>query len=168
MKKKLTFITTAGLIAALYVALTYLCSALGLASGVIQVRFSEALAALCLFTPAAVPGLFIGCVISNLVTGCLPLDVVFGSLATLIGSFFAWYLRKHPIPALLMPVASNTLVVPFVLKLVYEVGDAWWFCFVTVFAGEVISCVILGYILYISLEKSGLGEKLRVMTVSKK
>lgn len=73
-------------IAASYVVLTFLANALGLSSGVIQLRFSEALTILPVFTPAAVPGLFAGCLLANILTGCLPLDVIFGSLATLLGA----------------------------------------------------------------------------------
>ena len=83
--KKVLLIVQAALIAAIYVVLTYFISAFNLASGAIQVRISEALTILPVFTPAAIPGLFIGCLLSNLLTGCMPLDVVFGSLATLIG-----------------------------------------------------------------------------------
>ena len=81
-----------GIIAALYVALTYLANLLGLASGAIQVRFSEALTILPVFTPAAIPGLFVGCVLSNILTGCMPLDVLFGSIATLLGAVGTYFL----------------------------------------------------------------------------
>ena len=81
--KKLVFICQAAVIAALYVVLTYVFSAF--ASGVIQVRVSEALTILPAFTPAAIPGLVIGCLLSNTLTGCVLLDIIFGSVATLIG-----------------------------------------------------------------------------------
>ena len=93
--KKVLLIVQAALIAAIYVVLTYFISAFNLASGAIQVRISEALTSLPVFTPAAIPGLFIGCLLSNLLTGCMPLDVVFGSLATLIGACGTYALRKH-------------------------------------------------------------------------
>ena len=83
---KALLVATGGVIAALYVVLTVIANALGLASGAIQVRFSEALTILPVFTPAAIPGLTVGCVLANLITGCAPWDVVFGSLATLIGA----------------------------------------------------------------------------------
>ena len=82
--KKLVFICQAAVIAALYVVLTYVFSAF--ASGVIQVRVSEALTILPAFTPAAIPGLVIGCLLSNTLTGCVLLDIIFGSVATLIGA----------------------------------------------------------------------------------
>ena len=87
--KKVLFITQASMIAALYVVLTLLANALGLANYAIQIRFSEALTILPFFTPAAIPGLTIGCLLSNLLTGCMPLDILFGSLATLLGAFIS-------------------------------------------------------------------------------
>lgn len=93
--KKVLFTTQAAMIAALYVVLTMLANALGLANHAIQVRFSEALTILPYFTPAAIPGLTIGCVISNLLTGCMPLDVVFGSCATLLGAVGTYLFRKY-------------------------------------------------------------------------
>ena len=85
----------AAMIAALYVVLTFAANALGLANYVVQIRFSEALTILPFFTPAAIPGLFVGCMLSNILTGCMPLDIVFGSLATLIGAFGTYALRKN-------------------------------------------------------------------------
>ena len=86
ISKKTRFIAHASIIAALYIVLTYIATLLGLSSGVIQVRFSEALTVLAAFTPAAIPGLFIGCLLSNIFAGGVIWDVVFGSLATLIGA----------------------------------------------------------------------------------
>ena len=83
----------AALIAAMYVVLTWLANIFGLANGAIQVRFSEALTILPYFTPAAIPGLFVGCIISNTITGAAVWDILFGSLATLIGAFFTYKLR---------------------------------------------------------------------------
>ena len=91
--KKLVFICQAAVIAALYVVLTYVFSAF--ASGVIQVRVSEALTVLPAFTPAAIPGLVIGCLLSNTLTGCVLLDIIFGSVATLIGALGSYALRPH-------------------------------------------------------------------------
>ena len=93
-RKKLVNFAVGAIIAALYVVLTYLASAMGLSSGVIQVRFSEALTILPIFTPAAIHGLFVGCLLSNLLTGCALWDVVFGSLATLLGAIFTYLLRR--------------------------------------------------------------------------
>ena len=142
-----------GLIAALYVVLTVLAAQFNLASGAIQVRFSEALTILPVFTPAAIPGLTVGCVLANLITGCAPWDVVFGSLATLIGALGTWLLRKKPMLAWIPPVISNVAIVPIVLQKVYGVPDAWWYLALTVGAGEVISCGILGLLLYQGVKK---------------
>ena len=142
-----------GIIAALYVALTYLANLMGLASGAIQVRFSEALTILPVFSTSAIPGLTVGCVLANLLTGCAPWDVVFGSLATLIGALGTWLLRKKPMLAWIPPVLSNVAIVPIVLQKVYGVPDAWWYLALTVGAGEVISCGILGLLLYQGVKK---------------
>ena len=150
---KALMVATGGVIAAMYVVLTVIANALGLASGAIQVRFSEALTILPVFTPAAIPGLTIGCVLANLITGCAPWDVVFGSLATLIGALGTWLLRKKPMLAWIPPVLSNVAIVPIVLQKVYGVPDAWWYLALTVGAGEVISCGILGLLLYHGAKK---------------
>lgn len=153
MNKKVKFITQAAVIAALYTVLTLFISAFNLASGAIQIRISEALCILPIFTPAAIPGLFIGCLISNTVTGCLLPDIIFGSLATLVGAVGAYLLRKTKFVFTLPPVLANAIVVPFVLKYAYGLGDAWWFLAVTVGIGEVISICILGMILKAALWK---------------
>ena len=141
-----------GAIAALYVVLTLVAQAFGLASGAIQVRLSEALTILPVFTAAAVPGLTVGCVLANLITGCAMWDVVFGSLATLLGAIGTRLLRSKPLIAWIPPVLSNAIIVPIVLQKVYGVPDAWWYLVLTVGAGEVISCGILGLLLYHSIK----------------
>ncbi len=146
-----------GAIAALYVVLTMVAQAFGLASGAIQVRISEALTILPCFTASAVPGLTVGCLLANLITGCAMWDVVFGSLATLIGALGTLALKKKPLLAWIPPVLSNAVIVPFVLQRVYGVPDAWWYLALTVGAGEVISCGVLGLLLYKALLK---GPKL--------
>lgn len=149
--KKLVFICQAAVIAALYVVLTYVFSAF--ASGVIQVRVSEALTILPAFTPAAIPGLVLGCLLSNTLTGCVLLDIIFGSVATLIGALGSYALRRHtwlvPIP----PIVSNMIIVPFVLRYAYGATDAFPFMIATVGAGEIISCYLLGMLLYGALKK---------------
>ena len=92
--KKVLFITQAAVIAALYVVLTQFANMLGLANGAIQVRFSEALTILPFFTPAAIPGLAIGCFLSNVLTGCALYDIIFGTIATLIGAVGTYLLRR--------------------------------------------------------------------------
>jgi uncharacterized membrane protein len=146
-------LANAGMIAALYVVLTWIANLAGLASGAIQVRLSEALTILPVFTPAAIPGLTIGCVLANWVTGCLPWDIVFGSLATLIGAVGTRVLKKNPYIAWIPPVVSNMAIVPIVLQKVYGLTDAWWYLVLTVGAGEVISCGVLGLLLYQSLKR---------------
>lgn len=142
----------AAMIAALYVVLTFIANALGLASQAIQVRFSEALTILPYFTPAAIPGLFIGCLLSNILTGCALPDIIFGSLATLLGAVFTYKLRSCKWLAPVPPIVANALVVPFVLLYAYGVRPLW-FSFVTVTIGEILSCGILGMLLLLALNK---------------
>ena len=142
----------AAMIAALYVVLTFLANAIGLANYAIQVRFSEALTILPYFTPAAIPGLFIGCLISNTLTGCALPDIIFGSLATLIGAVFTYRLRQHKWMAPIPPIVANMIIVPFVLLYAYGIRPLW-FSFLTVTAGEIISCGLLGMLLLFTLEK---------------
>ena len=139
---------TGGMIAAIYVVLTVLAAQFNLANGAIQVRFSEALTILPVFTVAAVPGLTVGCILANLLTGCAAWDVVFGSLATLIGAVGTRLLRQRPLLAWIPPVISNAAIVPVILMKVYGVEDAWWFLVLTVGAGELISCGLLGLLLW--------------------
>ena len=104
-----------------------------------------------MFTPAAIPGLAIGCLLSNLFTGSIIIDIIFGSIATLIGAIFT-------IAALLSPVLSNTIIIPIILKYAYHAEDAYWFMTITVFAGEFISAGILGYILRRALKARRLNK----------
>ena len=153
-------LTQGAMIAALYVVLTFIANLAGLASGVIQVRLSEALTILPVFTAAAVPGLAVGCVLANLLTGCAIWDVVFGSLATLIGAVGTHFLRKKsPVLAVLPPILSNIIIVPLVLQRVYGVEDAYWYLAMTVGAGEIISCGVLGLLLYRSLKNTKIFHK---------
>ncbi len=158
--KNVTHLTQAALIAALYVVLTFIANAFGLANYSVQVRFSEALTILPYFTPAAIPGLFIGCLLSNILTGCALPDIIFGSLATLLGALGTYALRKWKWCAPICPIAANTLIVPLILIYGYGLlveGMSTLQCFgfycLTVGAGEVISCGILGMILLFVLEK---------------
>ncbi len=147
--KRILFITQAAMIAAIYTVMTYFINALGLANGAIQIRISEALTILPAFTPAAVPGLFVGCLLSNTLTGCAIWDILLGSLATLIGAFGTRLLRKRsslllPLP----PILANTLFVPFILQYVYLAPGGIVYLMLSVGIGEVISCGILGLVLY--------------------
>lgn len=154
------FLAQAAMTAALYIVLTFIANAFGLANYAIQVRFSEALTILPFFTPAAIPGLFIGCLLSNILTGCALPDILFGSLATLLGALGTYALRKWKWCAPICPILANMVVVPLVL--VYGYGlliegmsliQCLGFYCLTVGAGEVISCGILGMLLLAVLEK---------------
>lgn len=147
------FVCTAALIAALYVGLTLISNAMGLASGEIQFRISEALCALGLFTPAAIPGVSVGCFLANLLTGCAAPDVIFGSLASLIGMLGAYALRKLPFVALLPYVLANVVIVPFVLSYAYGIETAWWLLALSVGVGEIVCAYIGGLALYFALKK---------------
>lgn len=147
MKKGSIGIVKAGVIAGIYVVLTFVAAALGLSSGTIQVRFSEALCVLPVFMPQAVPGLFVGCILANTLTGALPMDILFGSIATLIGALGTRLLRKNRILALLPPILSNTIIIPFVLKFTYGIPGSVGYFMLTVGLGEVISCGVLGWLL---------------------
>ncbi|MBO5450779.1 MAG: QueT transporter family protein [Lachnospiraceae bacterium] len=151
--KKAYFITQAAVIAALYVVLTLFINAFDLASGAIQVRISEALTILPYFTPAAVPGLFIGCLLSNFMTGAAIWDIIFGSLATLIGAIGTYLLRKWKWCAPLPPILSNTIIIPFVLTYAYGIPGGIPFFMLTVGAGEVLSCGVFGMILLFALQR---------------
>ena len=158
-KKRRTtlYITQGAIIAALYVALTELSTLVGLSSGAIQFRISEALCVLPAFTPAAIPGLFIGCLISNLLAGGIPLDIIFGAVATLIGAIGAFLLRRCRWLVPLPTVIANVLIVPPILKYAYGVPyaigthSALPFFMLTVGIGEVVCAYILGIALYSTL-----------------
>ena len=153
MKNKGTlFLVQAAAIAAVYVVLTTVFAAFSF--GEVQVRISEALTILPAFTPAAIPGLFVGCIISNFLGGAILMDVIFGSIATLIGAVFTYKLRGSskwlaPLP----PIVANALIVPFTLFYGYGVNLPIPFMMLTVGIGEVISCGVLGMILYGALNK---------------
>ena len=147
------------MVAASYVVLTYLSAVMGLSSGVIQCRLSEVLCVLPYFMGwCAVPGLAVGCLLANLLTGCVIYDVIFGSLATLLGALGAYALRKLPLRRVrfLLPVATvlaNAVIVPFVLQYAYHVPDAWWFLCLTVTVGEVIAAGVGGVLMSFLLER---------------
>lgn len=146
------------MIAALYVVLSFLSNAFGLASGAIQIRISEALTVLPYFTPAAILGVSIGCFLFNLLSGAAILDIIFGTIATLLGTLLTYFIGTWakkikwmrfllPIP----PILSNALIVPWVLKTAYGLSDAYWYLSFTVGFGEVISCGVLGMILFFAV-----------------
>ena len=151
--RKAYFITQAAVIAAVYVVLTLAINAFDLANGAIQVRVSEALTILPYFTPAAIPGLFVGCLLSNFLTGAPIWDVMFGSLATLLGAAGTYMLRRQKWLAPIPPVISNVLIIPPVLHVAYGLPGGIPFFMLTVGIGEVISCGILGMLLLFLLQK---------------
>ena len=140
------------MIAALYVVLTILFAPFSF--GEIQVRIAESLTILPFFTPAAIPGLFAGCIIANLVGGAILPDIVFGSLATLLGAFFTYTLRrKNRFFAPMPPILANALIVPLILRYAYGINLPIYYLIVSVGIGEVVSCGILGTILFTPLYK---------------
>ena len=153
MKNKSTmFLVQAAAIGAIYVVLTLLFAPLSY--GEVQIRFSEALTILPYFTPAAIPGLFVGCILSNLLGGALPVDIIFGSIATLIGAIFTYKLRGSKWLAPVPPIVANTLIVPFVLYYGYGVNLPIPLMMLTVGAGEVVSCGIFGMFILTALSKT--------------
>ncbi len=150
---KIKKITVSAVIASLYIVLTIMSNALGLSNGVIQIRFSEILTVLPILSPSAIGGLFFGCFISNILSGAPLVDVVFGSLATLIGALGTYIFKNKKLLPLLSPVLSNSLIVPFILIYAYSLKGSYFYFFSTVAIGEIISCMILGTILLKTLKK---------------
>lgn len=168
MKKtnqKVLFMVQAAVIAGLYIVLTYSQELIlpSSASGPIQVRLSEALCALAALTPAAIPGLTVGCFVSNILTvGVIPTDLVLGTLATFLGSLTAYYLRnlklfRTPLLSLLMPVIFNGIIIGIEIEIFYIEGAFIFSGFLLqgglVALGELIACVALGIPLYLTIKK---------------
>ena len=149
--KTVYFMTHAAAIAAIYVVLTLILAPISF--GPIQFRISEALCILPFFTPAAVPGVFIGCFLSNLLCGAAPLDVVFGSLATLIGAIGSYMLRDKKWLVCVPPILSNTVIIPWVLRFAYGAEDMIPFMMLTVGIGEILAIGVLGNLLLVVLER---------------
>lgn len=153
------YLVRAALIAAVYVALTYLAGVLNLAYGPVQFRFSEALTVLPFLLPEAVPGLFIGCVVSNLLSPYGALDLAAGSLATLLAALWTGRCRRRYL-APLPPVVCNAALVGAMIAW-YEAGPgagfapAFAYNALTVGAGEAAVCCLLGLPLLRVLEQRG-------------
>ncbi len=151
-ENKVLFMSQAAMIAAIYVVL---CIAFApISYGAIQVRVAEALTILPYFPPAAIPGLFIGCLIANFAGGSIMIDVIIGSLATLLGAIGTWLLRKKsrylaPLP----PILTNTLLVPYVLRYGYGEPLPIPFLMATVGIGEIAACGIMGLVVLTVLNK---------------
>lgn len=151
-ENKVLFMTQAAMIAAVYVVLCVVFAPVSY--GPIQARIAEAMTILPYFTAAAIPGLFIGCLIANLLGGSIMLDVVFGSLATLLGAVGTYLLRKkNRFLAPLPPILANTLIVPFVLRYGYGEPLSIPFLMGTVGIGEVLVCGLFGMVLLLVLER---------------
>ena len=166
MRKNVRHLTHAALIAALYVALTYLQNFLvpGSATFFIQFRVSEALCVLALFTPAAIPGLSIGCLLFNLsYSAALPLDFLVGTLATTLACSSMYLTRKItfgsiPFLSLLMPAFWNALLVGW--ELAFHIGGGFWLNAAYVAIGEAAVLLILGTALYQVMVKRGIAVRL--------
>ncbi len=163
--KNVRFLCTAALIAAMYVALTYLAMALGLDKNAIQIRFSEALIVLAFVTPAAIPGLYVGCLLANILTFCAPLDILLGPIATLIGALGAHAIGKMKNTMLsrvlctIPNIVANTVIVTIICYFCYTAPDAQSveiipFYVATILLGEIISCGIFGTVFLMGAEKS--------------
>ena len=166
MTKSTRYLTQAAIIAALYAVLTHLQNLLlpGSATWAIQMRLSEALCVLALFTPAAVPGLTLGCLIFNITyAAALPLDFVLGSAATLLAAEGMWLTRKvtvhgYPLLAMLMPAIANAILVGW--ELTVYIGGGFGLNALYVALGEVAVLLVPGTILYYALKKRGLENTL--------
>lgn len=151
--KKSLFLTQAAMIAAFYVVLTIVFQAISF--GQVQVRIAEALTILPAFTPAAIPGLFIGCLISNMIGSAALWDILFGSLATLLGAVFTYLFRKkNAFLIVLPPIISNSLIIPLILRYTYGINLPLYFLIGSIAIGEVLSCGVLGMILFAALQKN--------------
>lgn len=160
MENKTVKLTVGAMIAALYVVLTFISHSMGLASGAIQLRLSEMLTVLPVFSGAAVPGLFVGCFLANLLTGSALWDVVFGSIATLLGALGTRRFRRYKWSAPLFPILSNAVIVPFILQYVYKAEGIYFYFMATVGAGEILSCGALGILFIKLLERTKVSERL--------
>ena len=154
-KKTAYFMAQAGMIAAIYTVLTTVFAPISF--GPIQFRVSEALCILPYFTPAAVPGVFLGCLISNMVGMAMgtsvALDVIFGSLATLIGAVGSYMVRNHKWLVAVPPIVSNTVIIPWVLRYAYGAQELIPLMMVTVGIGEILAIGVFGNLLLTALEK---------------
>lgn len=152
MNKFTTKMTVQGaVIAAVYVVLTLVFAPISY--GVIQFRISEALCILPYFTVAAVPGVSIGCLLANILGGAALPDIIFGTLATLIGAICSYKLRSiSKWLVCVPPIAANTVIIPLVLKFAYGMSDLIPYMMLTVGAGEVLAAALLGNILMLALE----------------
>lgn len=169
-KQNITAMVQASLVAALYVVLTWISAQFGLSSGAIQLRLSELLTIFPLFMPAAIPGLTIGCFLSNLLTGGILWDVIFGAVATLLGALGTYWIGRsvrEPICvffAPLPPITANILLIPPILAYAYGLSGGLLYFVITVGIGELLSCGIFGILTYFTLQRVGLIRMVRKTT----
>ncbi len=167
MKKKSTlFLTQAAVIAALYVALTYVSNALGLAYGAVQFRLSEILTVLPVFTPAAIPGLTIGCVIANLSSPFGIVDIICGSLATLLAAMSSYALRKKcfkglPVISVIPPVLFNAVIIGLeIWALQGRTAELFFVSAVEIALGQLVMCVVAGLPFIRAVKRTGIFDKI--------
>lgn len=161
MKETARKMAYGAVIAALYAAITHLQNILlpGSATWAIQMRVSEALCVLAFFTPAAVPGLTVGCFVFNLTyAAALPMDALVGTLATYLAAQSMWLLRKMPALGLFMPALFNAFLVGW--ELTVYIGGGFWINAAYVAAGEAIVLLTLGTLLYVAMKKRNLDKRL--------
>ena len=151
MQKKTRFITQAAAIAAIYLVLVLVFQYSSF--GPVQFRIAEALTILPYFTTAAIPGIGIGCLLSNILFGADMLDIIFGSLASLLAAYLSYKLKSNKFLVPLPPIIINALVIPFVLKYAYFEANPIPFMMLSVGAGQFLASGILGMVLLLSLEK---------------
>lgn len=167
-KKNAHYLVQAAMIAALYAALTYVAAGMGLAYGNIQFRFSEAMTILSIFTPAAIPGLTIGCFLGNLGSPFGLVDILCGTAATFLAAVLTRWVRNirfFDIPWLvpLPPVLTNALIVGLEIAWFMPGGFSWVGFAASAFAvgvGELIVCYVLGLPLAVTLEKTGTAQRI--------
>ncbi len=163
--KRVLYLTQGAAIAAIYVVLCQIFAPISFRD--VQVRIAEGLTILPFFTSAAIPGLFVGCVLGNLLGGAIPIDIIFGSLATLIGALGTWAIgrwirRKHPASHRMKfllpvpPILANALIIPFILYYGYGITVPIPIQIATVGAGEILSCGVIGMIILFALDKAGM------------
>lgn len=165
-KVKIRRLTEAGIIAAMYTVLTLISSAFGLSSMAVQCRLSESLCMLPILTPSAIPGVAVGCLISNLITTASIFDIVLGTTASLIGAIGTYLLRgvRFKWIASLPTVIANTIAVPAILMLMGVPNVVWQYVALTVALGEILSCTVLGSALISLCNKYGISKMLSKST----
>ncbi|MFT4145303.1 MAG: QueT transporter family protein [Mobilitalea sp.] len=150
-QRKTQFLTEAAIIAAIYTVLVFIFQ--WSSFGPVQFRIAEALTILPYFTPAAIPGVTIGCFLSAVFAGADVLDMVFGSLATLVAALLSYSLRRYKYLVPIPPIVVNALVIPWVLKAAYGEAQPIPLMMLSVGAGQLLAAGVLGMILLLALER---------------